>query len=68
MGSCRIVVPPPSFDEHLGLLQGVEDLSIQQLIPELAVEALVVAVLPRASGFNEERLWPAPLNRIQMFS
>ena len=51
-----VVMPPPSFDEHFSLLQCVEDLSIQQLIPELAVEALVVAVLPRAPGFDEERL------------
>ena len=33
-----VVVPPPAFNEHFGLLQRVEDLSIQQLIPELAVE------------------------------
>ncbi len=33
-----VVVPPPSFNEHVGLLQRVEDLSIQQLIAELAVE------------------------------
>ena len=43
-----VVVPPPSFDEHLGFLQRVEDLSIQQLISEFAVETLVEAVLPRA--------------------
>ena len=40
-----VVVSPPSFDEHLGLLQRVENLSIHQLISELAVEALIEAVL-----------------------
>ena len=42
----RIVVAPPLLDQHFGLLQRVEDLAVEQLVPELAVEALVVAVLP----------------------
>ena len=44
MWSDFIVVPSPSFDQHSRLLQCVEDFRIQQLVPELAVEALVVAV------------------------
>ena len=35
--------------QHGRLRQRVEDLPVQQLVPELAVEALVVAVLPRAT-------------------
>jgi hypothetical protein len=42
-----VVVFSPTFDQYLGLLQAVEDLSIEQLVPELPVEALIVSVLPR---------------------
>src|SRR5215217_4559316 len=34
MGPDRIVMPSPAFDDDLSLLQGVEDLSIQQLVPK----------------------------------
>ena len=54
--SDRVVVMPPLLDEHLGLLQGIEDLSIEQLVAELAVEALVVSVLPGAAGLDIEGL------------
>ena len=37
-------------------MQRVEDLTVEELVSELAVEALVVAVLPRTAGFDEERL------------
>ena len=49
-----IVVLPPCLDQHLRLLQVVEDLSIQQFIPKLAVEALDVAVLPGAARLDEQ--------------
>ena len=32
----RVVLVPPAFDQHLGLQQGLEDLSIQALIAQLA--------------------------------
>jgi hypothetical protein len=41
----RIVVPPPALDQHLDLPQRMEDFSVQQLVPKLAIEALVVAIL-----------------------
>ncbi len=50
-----VVVPSPTLDKHICLLERVEDLSIQQLVSELSVEALVVAVLPRAPRLDEER-------------
>ncbi len=50
----RIVVVSPAFDEHLGLLQRVEDLSIEQLVSELPIEGLVEPVLPWASGLDEQ--------------
>ena len=52
----RVVFHPPPLDQYLGLLQGIEDLSVEQLIPELPVEALVVTVLPGTARFNVERL------------
>ena len=42
-----VVVLPPSFDQHLGLSEIVEQLHVQQLVAELAIEALVIAILPR---------------------
>ena len=48
----RVVVPPPFFDDDLSLLQGVEDLSIKQFVPEAGIEGLAVSVLPRRAGFN----------------
>jgi hypothetical protein len=38
-------VHPPALDQDLRFAQAVEDLAIQQLVPELGVEALAVAVL-----------------------
>jgi hypothetical protein len=43
---------PPVFDDDPGLLQGIEDLSVEQLITKLRVEALAVAILPGAAGFD----------------
>ncbi len=37
---------PPGFDENPGLLEGVEDFSIQELVAQPRVEALDVSVLP----------------------
>ena len=54
MGPHRVVVPPPTLDEHLGLQERVELLSGQELVAEPAVEALAVAVLPRAAWFDEQ--------------
>ena len=60
MRSNGIVHTPPLFDEYNGLVQCVEDLTVQELVPQLAVEALVVAVLPRTSGLDVERLNTEP--------
>src|SRR5918995_5465351 len=48
----RFVVPAPCLDDDLGLLERGEDLAVEQLVPELGVEALDVAVLPRAAWGN----------------
>lgn len=55
MRSECIVFPPPFFDQYLGLFQGIENLSIEQLISELAVENLDITVLPRTARFDKER-------------
>ena len=60
MGSDSIVQPPPLLDEDDGLGECVEDLPVQELVPQLAVEALVVAVLPGTAGLDVERLDAEP--------
>ena len=47
-------IPTPSFDQDLSLFERVEDLSVQELIPQLADEGLDVAVLPRTARCDEE--------------
>ena len=44
-----IVMPPPALDDDLGLPQRVEDLAVEQFVPQSGVEALDVAVLPRTA-------------------
>ena len=58
MRSDLIVLPTPAFDEHPCFGQRVEDLSVQQLVPELPVERFHIAVLPRASGLDDQGLYP----------
>jgi hypothetical protein len=55
-----VVFQPPFFNQHLGLLQGIEDLAIEPFIPEFTVEAFVVTVFPRTARFNKERLDTEP--------
>ena len=44
---------PPGFEENLGLLQGVEDVPVQEFIAQPCVEALDVSVLPGRAGLDE---------------
>ncbi len=53
-------MPAPTLDQDPGFGQGVEDLAVEQLVPEFSVEALVVAVLPWAARFDEQRLHANP--------
>ena len=43
----RVVMTAPVFDEYLSLEQRVEDLAVEEFIPEAGVEAFAVSVLPR---------------------
>ena len=49
VGSDRVVVSPPGFDQHFCLGEAVEDLTIEQFIAKRPVEAFVVAILPGRS-------------------
>ena len=65
MWSDGVVMVPPLFDDDLCLLQGVEDLPIQQFVPEAGIEGLAVSVLPGAarldvSCFYTHHLDPVP--------
>ena len=55
-----VVVAAPALDQHLGLLQRVEDLAVEELVPELSIEALVVTVLPRTAWLDVEGLYVDP--------
>lgn len=47
-----VVVLPPHLDDDLGFIESVEDLTIEQLVSELAVKGFHVAVFPRAARFD----------------
>ena len=55
-----IVVLSPLFDQHFRLLRRVEDLFIQELVRQLSIDTLFVAVLPWAARFNDMRLHVDP--------
>lgn len=52
----RVEVSSPPFDERFGFPHRVEDFPRKQLVSELGVEALTIAVLPWASRFDVECL------------
>jgi hypothetical protein len=47
-----VVVPSPGLDDDLGFTQRIEDLSVEQFVPQTSIEAFNVAVLPRAAWFD----------------
>ncbi len=47
---------PPLFDQDLSFAQAVEDLTVEQLVSDPAVEAFTISVLPRAARFDVSRL------------
>ena len=51
-----VVLEAPLLDEYLRLEQRVEALTLEALVPELAVKRLDVAILPGAARLDEERL------------
>ncbi len=51
-----VVVTAPRLDQYSCFSEAVEDLAVEQLIAQRAVEALVVAILPRRTRHNVQRL------------
>ena len=51
-----VVVDAPAFGQHPQLFYRVEDLAVEELISEFRVKALSVAVLPRRTGLDVQRL------------
>src|SRR4051812_34676268 len=43
-----IVMTAPALDDDLRLAESVEDLAVEQLVPEPGIKALDIAILPRA--------------------
>ena len=64
VGPVGVVVDAPVLDDDLGLEEGVEQLAVEELVAEAAVEALDPGVLPRAARVDEDRVGavePAPV-------
>ena len=51
-----VILSSPSFDQHLSFPQGFKHLPVQQLIPQLPVEALHISVFPRTAWFDVQCL------------
>ena len=51
-----VVMPTPDLDEDARFSAAAEPFHAQALVAELAVEALVVAVLPWLAGIDESRI------------
>jgi hypothetical protein len=47
--SNHAVLPPPVFNNHLGLLEGIKDLPIEHLISQISFEGFVIVILPGTS-------------------
>src|SRR5262245_66608635 len=45
----------PALDQHLGFVERREDLAIEELVPELGVEALAVTIRPATAWLDEQR-------------
>ena len=52
----RVVVDAPAFGQHAQFFHRVEDLTVEELVPQLGVEALAVAVLPGRARLDVQRL------------
>ena len=53
-----VVEAPPFLDHHPGLCHAEEHLLVEAFVPEPVVEALYMAVLPRASRIDVDRRDP----------
>ena len=53
-----VVFPAVVLDDHAGFGERPELLTVEAFVTEASVEALHIAVLPRAAGFDVDRLDP----------
>ena len=51
---------PPFFNKYLGLLQSIENLTIEQFVSELPIETLNITVFPGTTWCNKKRLDTKP--------
>jgi len=56
-----VVLATQVLDEDLHLLEGVEDLSVEQFVPKPTIEPLTVPVLPRYAWLDEQRCDVEPI-------
>ena len=56
-----VVFPAVVLDDHAGFGERPELLTVEAFVTEASVEALHIAVLPRAAGFDVDRLDPVSL-------
>lgn len=59
----RVIVLSPILDDDLGLLERVEDFAAQKFVAHSSVEALAVAVFPRATWRDVSGLCADGLDR-----
>ena len=64
MRTVCIVVAAPAFDEHLRLVQRIEEFAVQQLIPEFPVKGLDIPVLPRIARLDEQGCHPCFIGEV----
>jgi len=50
-----VVVISPLFDQHLGFTYGVEELTVQKPVSQLAIKALAVAIFLSATGLEKAK-------------
>ena len=61
VGALVVVLVAPLLGEDLHLPEGIEELPVQEFVPKLAVEALNIPILPRATRCDEEGCDSHPL-------
>ena len=60
----RVVLMSPALDQDLGLKQRIEDLAIEKLSAEFPIERFDIAILPWASGLDEQGAHADPTQRV----
>jgi hypothetical protein len=64
----RVVLLSPLFCNHPGFYERIEDLTVQELISQLAIEEFDVAVLPELPGSMKSVLTPSRCDQSRTIS